>query len=78
MYILDYSLYPKNKKTEHNVLFFKYNIEEYVIDKKNIGDKVSLNINYNENGIYKKLCIKDNIEKDCKIIVSPLKFLYKL
>jgi hypothetical protein len=78
MYILEYSLYPKNKKTEHNMLFFKYNIEEYVIDKKIIGNKISLYISYIENNIYKKLCIKENIEKDGEIVVSPLKFLYKL
>jgi hypothetical protein len=78
MYKLEYSLFYKNKKTEHNVLFFKYNIEEYVIEKKYIGNKISLYISYNENNIYKKLCIKENIDNDCKINILPLKFMYKL
>jgi hypothetical protein len=78
MYKLEYSLYYKNKKTERNLLYFKYNIEEYVIDKKIVGDKIFLYISYIENNIYKKECIKENIDKDCEIVITPLKFLYNL
>jgi hypothetical protein len=78
MYILEYTLYHKNKKTEINNLYFKYNIEEYIIDKKIINNKTSLFISYIENNNYKKICIKENIDKDCEIFITPLRFLYKL
>jgi hypothetical protein len=77
MYILEYILYPKRKKTEKGKMYFKSNIEEYLVDKKLIGNKINLYLTYREDNIYKTVCLKENIENDCEVIISPIKFLYK-
>jgi hypothetical protein len=77
MYVLEYVLYPKKKKTESGKIYFKNNIEEYLVEKKLIANKINLYLTYRDDNKYKTACLKENIENDCEIVIKPLKFLYK-